>query len=110
MSDSTASAIPGYWTFTATSAPSLLRPRWTWPILAAAAGLGSISARTCSGSEPHSSARTPRISFQPTAGTLSRSEASRCCRYSAWSGSRPGNSIVESTWPAFIAAPRMTAS
>ena len=42
MSDSTASAIPGYWTLTATSAPSWLRPRWTWPMLAAAAGSGSM--------------------------------------------------------------------
>ena len=49
MSDSTASAIPGYWTLTASSSPSCERARWTWPMLAAAAGSGSISASTLSG-------------------------------------------------------------
>jgi hypothetical protein len=37
-----------------------------------------------------------RICFQPTAGTLSRSEARRACRCADWSSSRPGNSTVES--------------
>ena len=33
---STASAMPGYWIFTATCLPSVVVARWTWPMLAAA--------------------------------------------------------------------------
>jgi hypothetical protein len=36
MSDSSASAIPGYWTLTATCSPPISVARWTWPIEAAA--------------------------------------------------------------------------
>ena len=82
MSDSTASAIPGYWILTATSVPSAVRPRCTWPMLAAAAGSRSSSASTRSGASPHSDSSTPRICFHSTGGTLSRSEASRSFRYS----------------------------
>ncbi len=77
ISDSTASAMPGYWTLTATSAPSWVRPRWTWPMLAAAAGSESISARTSSGLSPHSPSSTPWICFHETGGTSSRSDARR---------------------------------
>ena len=45
---STASATPGYWTFTATSSPSSVVARWTWPIDAAANARSSKSAKTVS--------------------------------------------------------------
>lgn len=110
MSASTDSAIPGYCTLIATSPPCWVRPRYTWPMLADAAGSVSMCARTRPGASPQSLASTLRIWFQETAGAPSRSDAKRLCRYADWSSSSPGNSIVESTWPAFIAAPRITAS
>ncbi len=42
MSASIESAMPGYWTLMATSRPSWVTPRYTCPMLAAAAGTGSI--------------------------------------------------------------------
>ncbi len=42
---STASAMPGYWTLTATCRPSFVVARWTWPIEAAANASGSNSAK-----------------------------------------------------------------
>ena len=61
-SDSIASSTPGYCTFTATARPSFVIARWTWPIDAAANGIGShvveellgaiaeLSATTCAAS------------------------------------------------------------
>ena len=77
MSASIESAMPGYWTLIATSRPSCVVPRYTCPMLAAAAGAGSIRASTRSGSSPHSLARTLRICFQSTGRALSRSAAKR---------------------------------
>ena len=54
---STASATPGYWTLTATSRPSCVRARWTWPIDAAATGSRLNSAKTCSTGPPSSVAQ-----------------------------------------------------
>ena len=50
-----ASSTPGYCTFTATARPSWVRARWTWPIDAAAIGIGSHSANSTSGAAPSSS-------------------------------------------------------
>ena len=47
-----ASAMPGYWTFTATARPSRVIARCTWPIDAAAIGSGSHSANARSGGMP----------------------------------------------------------
>ena len=54
-----ASAAPGYWTFTATarscsSTGSHQSARWTWPIEAAAIGVGSHSTNSFSGAAPSS--------------------------------------------------------
>ena len=85
MSDTTASAIPGYWTLTATSAPSWVRPRWTWPMLAAAAGSGSISASTSSGGRRPTRPRARR-------GSASTRPRGRCraARRAAAAGTRTG--------------------
>ena len=57
---STASATPGYWTFTATSSPSTVIARWTWPIEAAANACSSNSENTAR----RAARRAPaRISF-----------------------------------------------
>ncbi len=53
-SASTASAMPGYWTLTATSTPSWVVARWTCPMEAAAIASVSMSARTLETGWPHS--------------------------------------------------------
>ncbi len=76
MSDSSASAIPGYWTLTATRLPSRRVARWTWPIEAAANASFSIEAKTCSGERPsYSSVITSRTFSQGIAGAWVRSFA-----------------------------------
>ena len=102
--------MPGYWTLTATSAPSLVVARYTWPIDAAAAASGSSSASTRDGAWPHSWRITFSMSLKETRGASSRSSASLAFRRSRSSGSRFGRSIVDSTWPNFIAAPFMRPS
>jgi hypothetical protein len=52
---STASATPGYWTFTATSSPSIVVARWTCPIDAAANARSSNSEKTRLTGPPNSS-------------------------------------------------------
>ena len=77
MSDSRASATPGYWTLTATLLPSCRVARWTWPIEAAANASGSISANTLSGALPsYSETSTSRTFSQGIAGAWARSFAS----------------------------------
>ena len=49
-----AASTPGYWTFTATTSPSWVTARWTWPIDAEASGVSDHSAKTTSGSPPSS--------------------------------------------------------
>jgi len=65
---STASAMPGYWILTATSTPSLVRARWTWPIDAAASASRSMSASTRPTGSPHSEAINFSSLSKPTFG------------------------------------------
>ena len=51
---SIASLTPGYWILTATSRPSGVTARWTWPIDAAATGMSPHSRNTRSGARPRS--------------------------------------------------------
>ena len=57
-----ASSTPGYCTFTATARPSWVMARCTWPIDAAAIGIGSHSANSSSGGAPSSPRRRPAAS------------------------------------------------
>ena len=104
-SASTASAMPGYWTLTATATPSRVVARCTCPIEAAAIASGSMSARTADTGSPHSAAISFSIFGHATVGAASRSSARRRWMRSPASASMPGNSTVEMTWPIFIAAP-----
>ncbi len=74
---STASAIPGYCTFTATSRPSWVVARWTCPIEAAATGCSEKSAKCSSSGPPRSASATRRTCSKSAAGTSSRSAARR---------------------------------
>jgi hypothetical protein len=65
------SAMPGYWTFTATARPSRVIARCTCPIDAAAIGSGSQVAKACSGGRPSSSVMTCAASSGLIGGTLS---------------------------------------
>ena len=51
-------SMPGYCTFTATRAPPWVVARCTWPMLAAANGFASHSAKISSGGAPRSSVTT----------------------------------------------------
>ena len=73
MSDSRASAIPGYWILTATGVPSWRLARWTCPIEAAAKASCSIEAKTRSGLSSYSSSSTSRTFSQGIAGAWVRS-------------------------------------
>ena len=104
---STASATPGYWTLTATRRPSRVTARWTWPIEAAAKAslleVGEASPRGV----PSSSRSSFSIRLNGSGGTSSRSEASVCLNSSRSPSGIAVKSTVESTWPTFIAAPRI---
>ncbi len=65
------SAMPGYWTLTATARPSCVIARCTCPIEAAAMGSGSQVAKACSGGTPSSSLTTCAASAGLIGGTLS---------------------------------------
>ena len=106
---STASATPGYWIFTATSSPSTVVARWTWPMEAAANARSSKSENTRSSGPPNSRRMSFSRSANATGGTLSRSAASLRCSSSRSSSGRPSNSTIEIIWPTFIAAPRICA-
>ena len=102
--------MPGYWTLTATRSPSRVTARCTCPIEAAANASCSNSAK-CSLSGPPSSDRTSFSSFDHgSGGTSSRSVASVRLNCSRSASGMAVNSTVESTWPIFIAAPRMRPS
>ena len=53
-----AGPAPGYCTLTATSRPSRHTARWTWPMLAAAAGRSSKLVNCCRQVAPSSAAST----------------------------------------------------
>ena len=65
------SAMPGYWTLTATARPSRVTARCTCPIEAAAIGRGSQRANARSGGTPSSSSTTAAASCGLIGGTLS---------------------------------------
>ncbi len=110
MSEWIASAIPGYWTLTATSRPSGRVARCTWPIDADAIGVSSKSAKMRASFSPRSCSITLRIGLNDT-GLAS------CCRLAriSWncgrisSGTSP-RSTADSVCPTFIAAPRIPPS
>ena len=97
--------MPGYWTLIATSTPSRVVARCTWPIDAAAIDSCSMSASTRLTGSPHSCAISFSSFGHGTLGAESRSSARRRWMRSACSSSMPGSSTVESTCPIFIAAP-----
>ena len=76
MSDSSASATPGYWIFTATSRPSSSLARWTWPIEAAANASCSNSEKCSSTGSPYSSSITFETRDHGIGGAEVRSLAS----------------------------------
>ena len=93
-------STPGYCTFTATTRPSGITARWTWPIDAAATGIGFQSRKSLSGWSPSSSRITPSARLGAIGGTSACRVAS-----AAWaSGGRP-SAMKESIWPAFMMAP-----
>ena len=104
---STASATPGYWTLTATSRPSCVSARWTWPIEAAANASSSKAAKCSDSGPPSSPSIRPRIFLKETGLTSSRRVASVCLKFSRSPSGIAEKSTVESTWPIFIAAPRI---
>ena len=72
-----ASPTPGYCTFTATARPSWVMARCTWPIDAAAIGIGSHSANTLLGRRAELLARPPgRPARRSSAGRSDCSSAS----------------------------------
>ena len=79
MSDSSASATPGYWIFTATSRPSSSFARCTWPIEAAANASGLELGEVLGTGSPYSSSITFETRSQGIGGAEVRSFAS-----SAW--------------------------
>src|SRR3954468_14301408 len=100
-SASTASATPGYCTLTATSRPSRVTARWTWPIEAAASGSGSMVAKA----SPTSASMSLRSFANGTLGAASRSSASLALNSSRRASGTASRSRVESTWPNFMATP-----
>src|SRR5947209_3961810 len=67
-----ARSTPGYWTFTATTRPSGMTARCTWPMDAAAVGTGSQSRKSFSGSAPSSERITPSARLGAMGGTSAK--------------------------------------
>src|SRR3954447_13984823 len=105
MSARTASATPGYCTFTATVRPSSRRALYTCPIDAAAIGTGSKVSKTSSSFSPYSRSMTRFMSLTETFGAASRSSASLAWNASWCSGGTSPTSRKLMTCPSFIAAP-----
>ena len=104
---STASAMPGYWILTATRLPSVVVARCTWPIEAAANASSSNSVKRLATGSPSSSLSSFSTLLNGSGGTSSRSVASVCLNSSRSDSGIAVKSTVESTWPIFIAAPRI---
>ena len=82
MSDSTASAIPGYWSLTASSSPSLFgrgAPGRCWPPLR-----GGIDPQLRRAPRP-TPRSTPRICVHPTGGRCRAARRAGFRRYATWS-------------------------
>ena len=62
--------MPGYCTFTATRSPPFVTARCTWPMLAAANGSGSHSAKTSFGAAPSSSVTTCTAASRESGGAF----------------------------------------
>ncbi len=102
-----ASAIPGYWTLTATARPSCSAARCTCPIDAAAIGSGSNSSNTSLSFSPRSSSTTFAIALNDTGSALCWSVARISWNSGRISSGTSPRSTAESVCPTFIAAPRM---
>ena len=81
--------------------------RWTWPIEAAANASSSNSSKTSLSGSPSSSLSSFSTLLKGSGGTSSRSVASVCLNSSRSDSGIAVKSTVESTWPIFIAAPRI---
>ena len=81
--------------------------RWTWPIEAAANASSSKDSKWSRTLPPSSSSSSLRTFLNGSGGTSSRSEASVALNSSRSDSGIALKSIVESTWPTFIAAPRI---
>ena len=84
-SAATAWSTPGYWTLTATSRPSWVTARCTWPMDAAASGTGSHTANTRSGASPSSA----RITCATSSGAMGGASACNCASASRTGSGRP---------------------
>ncbi len=108
MSAWIASAIPGYWTLTATTRPSSRSvARWTWPIEAAAIGSGSKSENDSRSFSPRSSSITRVMALNDTGSALCWSVARISWNSGRTSSGTSPRSTADSVCPTFIAAPRM---
>src|SRR5919202_680474 len=101
-SDRMARSTPGYCTLTATSRPSGITALWTWPMDAAALGIGSQSRNSRSGSAPSSS----RMTRSARLGAMGGTSAWRVAR-AAWASGGSPSAMNDTIWPAFMMAPFM---
>src|SRR6478735_6483032 len=99
-----ASPAPGYCTLTATSRPSDQRPRWTWPIEAAAVGPPSSQTSSSRQWAPRSAAIWSRTVCVGIGGAESWRRVSSA-RYGAPSSSGSAASSTDIAWPNFMAPP-----
>src|SRR4051794_39368706 len=103
-SDFRASPAPGYCTLTATSRSSRQRPRWTWPMLAAAVGPPSSQTSSSRQSAPRSCAIWSRTVWVGIGGAESWRRVSSV-RYGATISSGRAASSTDIAWPNFMAPP-----
>ena len=96
----TISAMSGYCTFTATTSPSFVTARCTWPSEAEAAGCGSKLSKRVAQSGPSSAIMRRRTNAGPMGGACDCSWDSSCA-YSAGSAS----GMVASSCATFMIGP-----
>ena len=97
---------PGYCSLIASSWPSRVRARCTWPIEAAAQGVKEKRSKPCSQPLPQC------VSSTCTTWLIGmvRASSRRRARMSASSGGKRLPASIDISWPTFIAAPRSCAS
>ena len=97
---SIALSMPGYCTFTATRSPPRVVARCTCPMLAAANGSASHSAKTSEGGPPSSSPMTRTAASRESGGAFCWSVLRTDWNFSSYpGGARP--SMYEAIWPSF---------
>ena len=104
-SSSIAAPTPGNCTFTATSRPSVVTARCTWPMLADATGRSSQTWNTRSGSSPSSSRTTSAARLGAIGAASAWSDAS-----AAWASSGRASTMKLTSWPTFISTPFISPS